>query len=88
MNPQLVTLVQQLQALTASIAALVIPTNPSGTVPLNVQAAYATLQTATAQLSTDISAATFVIATVQADLVNVQAAVTNLATALASPSTP
>lgn len=87
MPPQLVTLVAQLQTLAANIASIVNQTT-TGTVPNNVSAAYAALTTALTQLNTDISASTFVLATVQNDTVTVQSALTALAAALASPSNP
>jgi hypothetical protein len=84
-------LVQQLQSLTASIAALVVPSTGTGTptaAPQNVQSAYAALQTASSQLSTDLAAATYVSATIQTDLTNLQLALTALHTAVLNPSTP
>jgi hypothetical protein len=89
MPPQLITLVQNLQSLTAQIASIVLSsTAGASNAPQNVQAAYASLQSASATLATDIAATPFVLATVQNDAVNLQSAVTALAAALASPSNP
>lgn len=89
MPPQLITLVQNLQSVTSQIAALVLASSGgASSAPQNVQAAYATLLSASATLATDISASPFVLATVQSDAVALQSAVTALAAALASPSNP
>ena len=91
MPPQLVTLIQQLQSLTSSIAAIVLAGGSTGTptaAPVNVQTAYTALQAASAQLATDIAAATYVQATVSADLTAIQIALTALNNAVVSPSNP
>jgi hypothetical protein len=90
MSPQLIQLVQNLQALTSQIAAIVLATSTGGAsgAPQNVQAAYAVVQTASATLATDIAATPFVSATVENDVVVLLSAVQALQTALANPSNP
>jgi hypothetical protein len=76
-----------IQADVANLATYVSGLNP-GTVPANIAAALATVQSAQAQLNTDSAANPFVLATVVADVSNLLAAVNSLATAVANPSTP
>jgi hypothetical protein len=76
-----------IQADVANLATYVSGLNP-GTVPANIAAALATVQSAQAQINTDSAANPFVLATVVADVSNLLAAVNSLATAVANPSTP